>query len=328
MPTTDPVVIPIKGQDTLTPTIKKATMSLRDMGEKVSQLGMRMTAAFTVPIVLAGKSLLSFGAESSKTLSDLNQQFKDAYASNDPAKLKAAGAAWNALSPSVREAAAAYDNLQAALKPINAEFDKAKATLLTALVPILKELTPTIINVAKGVADAAKQFSLLPQGQQNVIISSVALLAAVGPMVVIFGQVIGTIGTLQLLMPGLAGGIGTVATAMKTFGVASYAALGPVGALILAITALVALVNGGQAQQAWTSLMQLTAMGLRSTGLVNNQQFIQLSQNSGLMAAPAGQGGSGQTIINYQPMMSSANKDEAERFLATLVTGMNRKMGR
>jgi hypothetical protein len=45
------VVITLTGKDNLTPVTKNITMNLREMGEKISSLGMRMTAAFTLPVV-------------------------------------------------------------------------------------------------------------------------------------------------------------------------------------------------------------------------------------------------------------------------------------
>jgi hypothetical protein len=328
MPTTDPVIVPIQGKDTLTPAVQKATMSLRDLGQKGSMIGMRISALFTVPIVLAGKGLLAFGQNSSKTLSDLNKAIGDANASHDPAKIKAAWKEWNNLSPSVREAGIAYDRLQQTMQPVNAEMDKTKTILLTALVPILKELAPTIISVAKGAADMAQKFSLLPQWQQNIIISSVALLAALGPLTVGFFQMLQTVGTLQLMLPGLSGGIGTVTTALKGLGTGAYAALGPVGALILAVTTLIGLINGGQDAQAWNTLQKLVGIGLLQTGVISNQQFLTGAQNAGLTAAPAGGGGGMNITINNNSPITTAQNDEAARQIAKLMPSINRQMGR
>jgi hypothetical protein len=329
MPTTDPVIVPIVGKDSLTPAVGRATLSLRDMGEKVSQLGMRMTAAITVPLVLAGKSILTFGQNSSKTLSDLNKAIGDANASHDPAKIKAAWQEWNNLSPAVREAGIAYDRLQQALVPVNAEFDKAKATLLTALVPVVKELTPTIVSLAKGVSDLATGFSNLPQWQKDAILGFTGLLAVAGPVVLGIGQVASTIGTIQLLLPGFTGAVSTLIGGIGGIGGALDLALGPVGALVLAVGALIKLVTGPEGKQAWTSIVQMVGMGLRGAGLITDQQFLTGAQNAGLIAAPAGAGGNGATILNYNNYgISTANEDEAARMLAKLDPKVRRQMGR
>ena len=322
MPTTDPVKVPIIGDDKVTPATKKATLSLREMGEKISSLGMRMSAAVTLPITLATKSLLSFGANSSKTLSDLNKDIGDAIASQDPNKIKAAWAAWNGIPPAVREAGIAYDRLNQALAPVNAEFDKTKATLLTALVPLVKELTPSIISLAQWVSNLALMFSQLPQGTQGTIITVIALIAAAGPLVVILGQVVNTIGTIQMLLPGLTSGLTGVSAA-------SLAAAGPVLALVAAVGALVYLINSGTAAKAWNTLQQLVGLGLLKTGIISEQQFIAGSQGAGLLQpAPAQNPHMGPPVIDYHPMISTADKSEAERFLATLLPGANRQMGR
>jgi hypothetical protein len=57
---TENVNIQINGVDKFSPVVKKVTMSLKDMGEKVSMVGMRMSGAFTLPVVgmaaIIGKS--------------------------------------------------------------------------------------------------------------------------------------------------------------------------------------------------------------------------------------------------------------------------------
>jgi hypothetical protein len=319
MPTTDPVIVPIQGKDNLTPITKKATMSLREMGEKVSSIGVRFTAAFTLPIVMGVKSLISYGAESSKTLADLNKAIGDANASHDPVKIKAAWDAWNGLSPAVREAGIAYDRLQEALKPVNAEFDKAKTSLLTALVPILKEITPLLISIAQWVSNTTKQFSLLPIGVQNTIIGFLGVLAAIGPVLVIGGQLLNMIGTIQMLLPGLSAGLGTLS-------VASIAAAAPVLALVAAVGALIYLINSGEAAKAWGTLQQLVGIGMLKTGIINEQQFIAGSERAGFLSpSPAGAGAGNIVVNNYQQPM---NKDEISRFLAAVMPQVNRQMGR
>ena len=320
------VTTEFEGQDNTTPVVKKITSNIKEMGEKISSIGMRMSAAITLPIVGMAVGLNKFGAESSQKLSDLNKAIGDANASQDPAKIKAAWVAWNGLSPAVREAGVAYDRLQEALRPVNAEFDKAKATLLTSLVPILKELTPTLISIATGIGNVARGFADLPQWEQNAILGFIGVAAAMGPVIVIAGQVISTVGTLQMLLPGLSTGIGTAATALKGFGAGAYAALGPVGALILAVITLIGLINGGQAAQAWNTLQQLVALGLRP--LVGDQAFIKGSQNMGLVAPSPSGGGGGNLIVNYQPAISTASEDEATRMLAKLYPGVQRQLGR
>jgi len=274
MPTTDPVIVPIQGKDTLTPTIKKATMSLREMGEKVSGIGVRISAAFTLPIVGA-----------------------------------------------FRAAVASSKELQAALVPIQDAFKGVFTELGTALIPVVKELAPTLISLANSLVSIIKLFEGLPLGQQHAILGFIAFLATIGPILVIGGQLINMIGTINMLLPGLASGLGTVS-------VASIAAAAPVIALVAAVGALIYLINSGTAAKAWNTLQQLVGIGLLKTGVINEQQFIAGSQNAGLFAAPAGAGATGATVFNYQPTMSTADKDEAARFVASVMPQVNRQLGR
>jgi hypothetical protein len=48
---TNTVQININAKDNATPVIKKVTVNLKEMGEKTAQIGMRMSAAFTLPVV-------------------------------------------------------------------------------------------------------------------------------------------------------------------------------------------------------------------------------------------------------------------------------------
>jgi hypothetical protein len=343
------VTVEINGKDNLSPTLKKVNVNLKEMGEKVGQLGMRMSAAFTLPLVGAGMALNKFGSEAVKTVDDIQKQLNDAMASGDPLKITEAQAAYKTLSPEVIKAADAYRQMQAALAPVNAELEKTKATMLTALVPVIQTLAPLLIQAAQGLSNMAMQFAALPVPMQNFIIGGLAFIAAVGPMIVIVGQLVSTIGILKELMVSLPMVLGGVTKAAGMMGTVFGVAAGPVLALAAAIGALIYLINSGAAARAWTTLQQLVGIGLYKTGIISGDQFIQNSQKMGLNGTKAngggvsafgsylvgergpeilnmgsrggsitpnhqlaGAGGGGVTII-YSPTISTASTDDIER---------------
>jgi hypothetical protein len=171
------VKVEINGKDNITPVIKKVNVNLKEMGEKVSQLGMRMGAAFTLPLVGLGMALNKFGSESSKAVDEVRKSLDEAMKSGDPARIQEAQSAYAALAPNVIKAADAYKQMQAALKPVNDAMDKAKATMLQALIPVLIQLTPLIVNFANGIANLADQFMALPDWAKTAVIGLVANLA-------------------------------------------------------------------------------------------------------------------------------------------------------
>jgi hypothetical protein len=132
-------------------------------------------------------------------------------------------------------------------------------------------------------------------------------------------------------------------TAVKVWAIDAWAALPATVALIApfvglaaAIASLIYLLNSGAAKAAWQSLEKLVGIGLLKTGVINEQQFMTGAINEGLLTSSPtglntiipGGGGGGTTVINYQPTVSTANKDEAIRFLASLQPSVNRQMGR
>lgn len=329
------VTVEIDGKDNLTPVVKKATVNLKEMGEKVSQLGMRISAAFTVPIIGAGMALNKFGQDSVKAVND---------AAGDLSKL----------SPEVIKAAEAYKQMQAALAPVNVELDKTKATLLQALVPVIQQLAPMLVQMAQSISNLAMQFAALPVSTQNFIISAIALVAAVGPMVLIIGQVISTVGLLKELFVTLPAVIGGISTAAKGLGVVFGAISAPVIALTAAIAALIYLINSGYAARAWTTLNQLIGIGLYKTGLISADQLRQnmpgranggpvsggspyivgergpelfVPRSSGNIVpnvALSGAGGGGMTFV-YSPVISTASQDDIERMGKLIEQALRRR---
>ncbi len=325
------VTVEINGKDNLSPALKKVNVNLKEMGEKVSQLGMRMGAAFTLPIVGAALALNKFGAESAKAFDE---------AAGDLSKL----------SPEVIKAAEAYKQMQAALAPVNAEMQKTQATLLQALVPVIQQLAPLLIQAAQWVSNMAVQFAALPVPVQNFVVTGLAIVAATPLIITAVGQIISTIGILKdlfVVLPGLATG---AATAIKGLGtVFGAVATGPVALLVAGIGALVLLFQSGWVDRAIDAFNQLgwiiayawsKALGMDpsrmalpgssnlagkkagggpvsggSSYLVGErgpELFVPRSSGSIVPNHQLGGAGGGVTIV-YSPVISTASQNDIER---------------
>ena len=333
--------------------------NFRSLGRELSMVGMTMTAMFTVPIVAAFTGLVKMGTDASKQVADARKALDDALASGDKTKIAEATVAWNALTPAVKNAASAYDAITAAIKPAKDESEAIGAELMQALVPVVQQLAPLLVQLADSLEQGVQWFANLPLPMKDVVLGFVALLAAAGPAVVILGKGFEVIGAFA----GIAEHLGVVLPALSTgtaeFGASMYAALGPIGALILALTALYAVWQkfGGAAQ---TTANQAVALGLY--GLTGNKNVMiqaattpevpvfgkagggQFGPGQRLLVGEEGpevidtgstigyvtpHGGGGSTFqFVYAPQVSMATLDEVERIIAHPVMNIiHKKMG-
>ncbi|MGE5589197.1 MAG: phage tail tape measure protein [Bacillota bacterium] len=134
------------------------------------------------------------------------------------------------------------------------EVENTAIDLGDSLAPALKEVLDTLRPVIDVVSDGAKWFSELDPKIQTAIIVVAGIAAALGPLLIVLGAVTSGIGALSTILGpatvaigALTGFGGTLATAFSlwaggaaTFGEALTFALGPVGLIVLAIAAAVA----------------------------------------------------------------------------------------
>jgi hypothetical protein len=272
---------------------------LKEMGERVSFIGSRFTAMFTVPIVGGLYALGKSGAEAAKQVNELQQELNDAIKAGDVEKVAALNEQMKALPDHVRRSARAWNDLQAALQPANDALNEAKTTLLESLVPLVRELAPLLTQAAQGVASLAEKFSNLPPGVQKAIIGFGGLVIAMGPVLMIVGQFMGMIGSAAQLLGmagvgtgavaggvGLAGAAGTAGTAVTGFGASVGAALIPVGLLVAAVLLLIQVLKDFGAPAA-TAARQMLLLASLKTGLIDEKRFMELSQYYGLTGGKA-----------------------------------------
>jgi hypothetical protein len=314
------------------------------MGERISGIGTRITAVTTLPLIGLAMGFNQMGQAASKTVQDLQGN----------------KAALDALDPAVKQLGKAYDDMWRLLIPVRAEFQQMAATLMSELVPVLKELMPTIQSVVGWLAKTVKAFADMPLAQQQTILAFVGIAAAVGPVVMGIGQVLYMVGTIQSMAPGLV-------TALSTIGGGFWAMLGPIGAVaaaIMAVDALMKKLRGddwfAQGLQAGGQLLVMGERGM--VGLMSggnqaamNDAALRASHDLGLKGyANGGNFGGGRPIlvgergpeiltpgfsgsvspmgnnitIIYQPAVALSSRDEAEHVLGPMIANYLHRSGR
>jgi phage-related protein len=236
-------------------------------------VGMTMTAAFTVPIIGAFVAIEKTGKDASTQVAAVKKNLDDALSSGNASKIAQATAAWNALSPSVKAAASAYDRITAALQPVKDKLTQVGATLLAAVTPVILQLIPIALKLATTIEYLANWFSNLPLPAKDAILAFVGLIAIAGPSLVIFGKMFEVVGALAGIFEKIGVLLPTLSTAFEGLGTASLAGLAPMIAALAPVVLLGAAIGLliytiiTLGPQAWTTLQQLaTIIGV---GVVN-----------------------------------------------------------
>lgn len=125
---------------------------------------------------------------------------------------------------------------------LKAKLSSMARTIGTEFIPILRDtvapilentVIPALKMIIKVIADVAKAFAHLPKGVQVGIMAVLGLLAAAGPTLLVVGKVISKIGAFVEAAPAMGAAISAIVEACS----------GPIGWVILAITAIVALIG-------------------------------------------------------------------------------------
>jgi len=143
------IEIDLTAKDKTSGGVNSAKINIKELGEKVTNLGMKMTGAFTLPI--AGLAALILKNE----------------------------------------------EVQKSLQPLKDQWAQVTNELATSVIPVIKDLTPTLIQLVKYIGEGVTWFSKLSVGQKETIISVLGVVAAIGPLIMVIGQVIAFVGTLS-----------------------------------------------------------------------------------------------------------------------------------
>ncbi len=226
------------------------------MNSMLNELGKGGTKVSTALKQKTGKSFQDL-MKDGKSLGDVLQILKD-YANetgtnfNDLWSSSEAGkAGLTLLSDGVDSFNSAVDGMNKstgatseALKKLDTPSTKAKKAInqlknvgislgQTALV----SLTPVINSICNAIKNLTKWFTGLSPGVQQIILVILGLVTALAPVLIIVGKVISAIGTIMTLAPMIVSAITAIGGAFKS--IWAIASANPLGAIIIAITALV-----------------------------------------------------------------------------------------
>ena len=151
-------------------------------------------------------------------------------------------------------------------------FEIVTVQIGAALIPVLTELTPILINVvvpaAKALAEVlsamAAGFNALPEPIQAIVVGAIGLAGALGPVLMIAGKVIGVIGTLTKAFAAVKLVVLAFAPALAPILVAAAPVIAIVAAvatgIYLLVTAVQAIVKHlGGWDEAWRKTKELMA---------------------------------------------------------------------
>ena len=349
------VVINVTANDKTGNALNSIRSNFRSLGRELNMVGMTMTAAFTVPIVAAFVGMNKFGKDASTQVATLKKNLDDALASGNADKIAAAQAAWDALTPAIKDTAAAYDAMTKAIQPAKDELQAVGAELMTALVPVVQQLAPLLVSLVGDLKQVVDWFSALPLGTKDAILGVVAFLAVMGPGVMIIAKGVEVIGALAGIAEHLGVVLPMASAGLKEFGASAYAALGPIGALILALGLLYTVWQkfGGQAQttvnqmgllagraifgdaafKAAIATPEVPVLGKAGGGGVRRGSSYVVGEQGPELFTPGSSGyitpnGASNFTLIYSPAVSMATQDEVERRITPAVLNvLHRKMG-
>lgn len=120
-----------------------------------------------------------------------------------------------------------------AMKQLTVKLEVAAQKLGDGMAPAISKVIDVAGPLIDKIIEAADNFSKLDEGQQTAIVTVLAVVAAIGPLLLIIGTLITTVGTITTA-------VGVLSGALPLLGAAFTIATGPVGIIIAVIAALAA----------------------------------------------------------------------------------------
>jgi TP901 family phage tail tape measure protein len=130
------------------------------------------------------------------------------------------------LTDAINKQGIAQDLANARMSGTKGALEQLSGSVDTAAIAIGQALAPTVEKVAGFIQNLVDKFSALSPKTQNMIVTILGIVAAVGPLLVILGAAIGALGNLAIMFK-------TVGIVMK------FLALNPIGMLIITIGLIV-----------------------------------------------------------------------------------------
>ena len=134
----------------------------------------------------------------------------------------------------------AFLKLDTTSNQMNISMNKVKNSGIELGESVMETVAPMLETLAEKIDAATTWFNSLDDSQKQTIVQVGMLIAAIGPVLIIFGNLASAIGSIMGLAPKLAGGIGIMQSAFSKLWAVILA--NPIVAIIAAIVALVALI--------------------------------------------------------------------------------------
>lgn len=127
---------------------------------------------------------------------------------------------WENMRAAVTRAGGAQEVAASKIQGFKGAMEAFKSTLETLGITLGERLLPPLTELLKRVTEAVDWFGQLPAPIQNVALVAAGLAAALGPVLVVLGTLVGAVGNLLTIGPMLAASFGTVgAAALPVLGV-------------------------------------------------------------------------------------------------------------
>ncbi|MCC8066742.1 MAG: phage tail tape measure protein [Clostridiales bacterium] len=233
--------------------------TLEDIGDKITSVGTSLTTKVTAPIVALGTAAVSTAATfessmsqvqatmgiTSDATSELNGQTVNTMdALSDLAKEMGSTTAFSASE--CAEALNYYDTQEMAdtqLDNLSGQITILKSALEGLAISFGETLMPVIKKVVSAIQGFVDKLNSMDEGQRQTIVTIAAVVAAIGPLLVIIGTLIGTVGKAMTNFSNLGTSTLKVVNHVKTgTGAAGKlaTAISGISAPVLAVVAVIA----------------------------------------------------------------------------------------
>ncbi len=129
---------------------------------------------------------------------------------------------------------------QEQIKSFDAQLKSFKNNVTAVLIELGNIILPVLNDIMAGIKPILQAFRSLPEPVKTGIVAFLALAAAIGPLIFIFGTGISVIGSVIGFLGSMAGIMATVTAAAPALGAAITVMMGPVGLIVIGIAAAIA----------------------------------------------------------------------------------------
>ena len=243
-------------------TLKNLYTPTEDAGKALKELGVQTANSDGTlrdfQTVLGDLGTALDGLTEEQRINYMSRIFDTRTISAANALIKNSGNRWNELSDAIDNAGGAADQMaQTQLNNLSGQLTILKSSIEGAAISFGNILLPTIKKLATGFQNLMNWINGLDSAQQQTLVSILAIVAAIGPALLIFGKLAIAISSIIGLISG-AGGLSAVFAALT----------GPIGLVIAAVAALVAawVTDFGGIREATASIFESIGSILTSFG--------------------------------------------------------------